>query len=497
MTEVKAVDSDFLFELEELFSDGRFEEAIEKIEELDEDELTPEISISLAHALSQCSRFKDSLEVLKKISDDVSEDDLGYHIELAGAYFGLHRYHSAVKEAQKCIEIDENCVDVWILLSLIYQETGEDDKFEAAGAKVRELDEEAWENVFGDRTDELAQYNDDELETVLNHISGKFGRISRIFPLLDDNGESSPHPINVLIIPPSKEKNFYSLVSVGIGAYRGNDYRDDNSFCLHRIEMAAFLPPLLTEQEIITKFYWVARIMRQFGEMIQFEDSWLGYGHTISYGGALDESVDFDGVIFDNLTLNNSFGEICMLPCGEPVQFMQMRPLYEEEMLFKIEHGHKMLFDRINFLPKHGYAYDGITAASESAVDIINIYRPNACSDKKEKHWAIPRSGIVDLLEWDGADGCFATDRITVDKCKVGFMYREKPYTSHPDSGWRFLAGDEDEQYMADTEHTDIFRLNTICNYDPDIIEFLDSPIGSAFYRNSNGEFVSFYEKQP
>lgn len=31
------------------------------------------------------------------------------------------------------------------------------------------------------------------------------------------------------------------------------------------------------------------------------------------------------------------------------------------------------------------------------------------------------------LTDWDGADGCIATDRITVDGLPVGYMYREKP----------------------------------------------------------------------
>ena len=92
------------------------------------------------------------------------------------------------------------------------------------------------------------------------------------------------------------------------------------------------------------------------------------------------------------------------------------------------------------------------------------------------------------LLEWNGPDGCYATDKITVDGCKVGFMYREKP-DNKLDSGWRFLAGDESEEYMNDINNMDIFCLNTICNYDPDIIEFLESPVGSVFYRDRDGSF--------
>lgn len=78
--------------------------------------------------------------------------------------------------------------------------------------------------------------------------------------------------------------------------------------------------------------------------------------------------------------------------------------------------------------------------------------------------------------------GCFATDRITVDGLKVGYMYRELP-ANEIDSGWRFLSGDESQEYVDNADNTEIYEVNTICNYDPAIIPFLDSPPGSAFGR--------------
>lgn len=45
-----------------------------------------------------------------------------------------------------------------------------------------------------------------------------------------------------------------------------------------------------------------------------------------------------------------------------------------------------------------------------------------------DKNFYIQGDQIKDILtDWDGADGCFATDRITVDGCKVGYCYREEP----------------------------------------------------------------------
>ncbi len=82
--------------------------------------------------------------------------------------------------------------------------------------------------------------------------------------------------------------------------------------------------------------------------------------------------------------------------------------------------------------------------------------------------------------------GCIATDRITVDGALVGWMYRESS-TSEEDSGWRFFAGDEDEAYMNDLQRHDVYNVNTIVNYDPDILPFLDAEVGSRFERDGAG----------
>ena len=61
-----------------------------------------------------------------------------------------------------------------------------------------------------------------------------------------------------------------------------------------------------------------------------------------------------------------------------------------------------------------------------------------------EKSFKIPGDQIKQLIPNMGA--CFATDRITVDGMKVGYMYREEP-DKDVDSGWRFFSGDESQDY--------------------------------------------------
>jgi len=82
-----------------------------------------------------------------------------------------------------------------------------------------------------------------------------------------------------------------------------------------------------------------------------------------------------------------------------------------------------------------------------------------------------------------GLGGCVASDRITVEGFPVRFMYREQP-TRPDDSGWIFFSGiNEDDEYTNNPDNFDVYDVNTIANYDPTILPFVDSPVGSVFER--------------
>lgn len=107
---------------------------------------------------------------------------------------------------------------------------------------------------------------------------------------------------------------------------------------------------------------------------------------------------------------------------------------------------------------------------------------------KREKSFRLAAQQIRPLAP--GRGGCYATDRITVEGERIGYMYRESPDFGS-DSGWRFFSGSESQEYLDDPNNTEIYDVNTIANYDPEIIPFLDAPTGSAFARHSDtGEFM-------
>lgn len=99
---------------------------------------------------------------------------------------------------------------------------------------------------------------------------------------------------------------------------------------------------------------------------------------------------------------------------------------------------------------------------------------------------------IEKLIDWNepNGEGCMVSDKITKEGFKVGYMYREEPSIGKPDSGWRFMAGNEDDEYNNNPNNVHIFAINTICNYDKDIIPYLKSKIGSIYIRINTSEFA-------
>jgi hypothetical protein len=109
-----------------------------------------------------------------------------------------------------------------------------------------------------------------------------------------------------------------------------------------------------------------------------------------------------------------------------------------------------------------------------------------------KKKFAIPADQIRQLVSALGS--CIASDRIMVDGKKIGYMYRESP-DHDPDSGWRFFAGDESDDYMNNPQNAGIYEVNTVANYDPGIIPFLQTPAPCAFEKR--GWFGGYKPVEP
>ena len=85
---------------------------------------------------------------------------------------------------------------------------------------------------------------------------------------------------------------------------------------------------------------------------------------------------------------------------------------------------------------------------------------------------------------------CFVSHRILRDGRPIKWLYREA-LDEERDSGWRFTAGDETDEYLTDSKNVSYIAVGVLLNRDDSFVGLLDSPIGSAFERTPDGRFAS------
>lgn len=122
----------------------------------------------------------------------------------------------------------------------------------------------------------------------------------------------------------------------------------------------------------------------------------------------------------------------------------------------------------------------------------LDKFKRNKEENREENKGGFLEIEVKPLVDWNepNGEGCIASDMITKEGWKVGYMFRDEPLENQPDSGWHFFKGDEGETYSNDPDNFHVFAINTICNYDPDIIPYLESPVGTYLIRAANGKFI-------
>lgn len=143
-----------------------------------------------------------------------------------------------------------------------------------------------------------------------------------------------------------------------------------------------------------------------------------------------------------------------------------------------VSDNERMLKDNLDFIGK--------PTRENSVFKKDNIYVITGIARKDDQYSVVVKPAKTDLVQLTEKTGyALASKRLVENKMKVCFMYRENPDNSS-DSGWRFLSGIEDDQYIQNPENIGLYDITTIAEIDPDIIPFLDSPIGAVFARQDD-----------
>lgn len=435
------------------------------IEVLEEENIDYDLMLLWSLAYTSMGKSERALEILEEYSDQ-GQDDAIYHTRLSMNYEELGRTDDAVDEIEDALSLDPECEDALLHGAVLYHNLGNIERSTELETTLKEINPELWKEYFGAINTQNLRYTDEEIQCIENHIDTYFGHFENV---LHEIVSPDLH-IDLAIIPPNEKNDYYTVVTMGMGAFKMNIPEKQD---INRIELVMYFPKDWNLNSTDEYNYWPIRELKSLARFPFVNETWLSIGHTITNGTPFSECTDYNGFIIANVAAVPTNAYQCTLPDGECVGFYQAIPLYEEELMYKIENNAKDLIEKL--LEYYPFVFDP--------------RRPHLFAQNTEKKWAIPKSCIVPLLEWNSAAGCFATDRIMVDGAPIGFMYREKP-DNEKDSGWRFVAGDESPEYMNNPQNMGVYHLNTICNYDKGIIPLLDSPYGTAYRRDENNVLV-------
>lgn len=182
-------------------------------------------------------------------------------------------------------------------------------------------------------------YTEQEVEAIEAHIGAQFGEFDNVFHEI----VSPDIHVDICVINPTEERNYYTLVTMGMGAHRMNVPAELSEFKLERAELLIALPPDWELENSDEKWYWPLRWLKVLARLPGEHNTWLGYGHTVPSGEPFAENTNLCGML---LTMPYLFGQqasVCNLPGGEEVNFYQVLPVHEDEMNFKIENNAEAL----------------------------------------------------------------------------------------------------------------------------------------------------------
>ena len=194
-------------------------------------------------------------------------------------------------------------------------------------------------------------YTEDALDRFEAFVAEHFGPYSKVF----HEKVSEDIHVDVIVVPPTGETPYYTLVTMGMGAYPMAVPENIKPYEAERAELVFFLPddwPLASNRR---EDLWPLLSLIKMARYPMQQNTWLGAGHTVPL--PVDET-DFGGLmLLDIANLEENFPEL-RLPGFGRINFYALMPLYREELAYKRQHG----FD--TFLALFGD--DGLPLAPEN-----------------------------------------------------------------------------------------------------------------------------------
>jgi tetratricopeptide (TPR) repeat protein len=325
-------------EIQALHESDKHVKILRAIERIPQDQWDYHLTGFYARALNNLDKYEEALDLLLKIEDQGKEDGVWY-FRVGYALYYLEREAEAAEYFQKAIDFGDDGKDTREFLARSLKE---------AAIKA-----------------EQAQYNPEVYEAserirLGKHIEEYFGASKSVFHELI----SPDIHVDIFLIEPTPERDYYVLVTMGMGAHRMNVPQELIDDQLDRAELVICLPPdwnfkTLEKEE----WYWPIRRLKMLARLPIEDDTWLGWGHTVSSGEPFAGNAPFTSILLLHPAAFGRKSFQCGMEDGSVINFYQLIPLYEEEARFKVKTDVDLL---LKFFDAENLAY-------------IHLDRENVC----------------------------------------------------------------------------------------------------------------------
>lgn len=310
--------------------DNQNDRIVQAILAVPAEERDPELVSLLGRAYNCLDEYDKALEHLLTVEKDCQDSDVWFY-RVGTAYYYLNRLEEAQKAFERSLELNPGDADTeWYI--------------------------DRCRRHIGPPAPEA--YYLEEVQVLDGHIDYFFGTSQSIFHEL----VSPDIHVDIRIIEPTPERNYYTLVTVGMGGHRMNVPPELAEYKLERAEVMISLPPDWQLSSDDERWYWPLRWLKILSRLPLNQDTWLGWGHTVPAGEPLGPGVGFTGVMLVSPCNAEEGAAVCRLPDGDEVNIYQVIPLYEEEINYKLENGAEALLEQMN-----GVSF------------VVDVHRQNVC----------------------------------------------------------------------------------------------------------------------
>ncbi len=225
-----------------------------------------------------------------------------------------------------------------------------------------ELDELDGVDSDENADEDIEDYDDDELDVLEEHIKKHFGNFPTVY------SETDPKDIrcDICIIPPTKERDYFTLMTMGMGAHRMNIPKQFSDNSSDRAELLICLPPDWKVGENTEEWFWPFSLLKGLSRLPINGDTWLGWGHSVDNMTPFAGSTRLCGSLLIHPEDVPKDADDCTLPNGDIVNFYEVIPLYRDEICFKSENGTKTLLERLH---SHGVGH------------VVDVSRSSCCAE--------------------------------------------------------------------------------------------------------------------